>query len=60
MPHFEFGHDYEVTGRSLLLFILRPSAGTQLGSDALRSFQHVRQLFQETVEKDLVLPDNGS
>jgi len=24
---FKFGHPYEVTGRSLLLFLLRPSKG---------------------------------
>jgi isoamylase len=60
LPHFSFGHVYEVTARSLVLFILRPAAGTQLGSDALRSFHHVRELFQEAVEKDLVLPESGS
>jgi glycogen operon protein len=38
---FPFGHVYEVTGRSLLLFMLRPEIGAQAGGDADRSFAHV-------------------
>jgi isoamylase len=57
MPHFPFGHVYEVTGRSLLLFILRPAVGTDLKSGALRSFHHVRELFQQAIEEDLMLPE---
>jgi glycogen operon protein len=57
MPHFRFGHVYEVTGRSLLLFILRPAAGADLAGDALHSFHHVRELFQQALADDLVLPE---
>jgi len=60
MPRFRFGHLYEVTGRSLLLFILRPALGADPGSDAVRSFQHVSELFQEAVEEDVALPQNGN
>ena len=35
-----FGHDYEVTGRSLLLLMLQPTSdGRQVGAE--RSFRHV-------------------
>jgi glycogen operon protein len=41
LPRFRFEHVYEVTGRSLLLFMLRPEIGALAGGDADRSFQHV-------------------
>jgi glycogen operon protein len=42
---FAFGHDYEVTGRSLLLFILQPTAdGTHVAAE--RSFRHVLEAVQ--------------
>jgi glycogen operon protein len=51
MPEFEFGHDYVVTGRSLLLFVLRPDR-TQDGSTAAeRSFQRVVQTFEDAASK---------
>jgi glycogen operon protein len=43
MQGFEFGHSYEVTGRSLLLFILRPARQKGMPTDADRSFQHVME-----------------
>ena len=48
VPHFPFGHEYEVTGRSLLLFVLEPmrsKAGQT--TDAERSFQHVVQAVEQ-------------
>src|SRR5215475_11906219 len=41
MPRFAFGQVYEVTGRSLLMFMLRPESGTRSGGEAGRSFRHV-------------------
>jgi isoamylase len=48
LPSFEFGHAYEVTGRSLVLFVLEP-ARSKVGqsTDAERSFQHVVQAVKE-------------
>jgi glycogen operon protein len=41
LSRFDFGHSYEVTGRSLLLFILEPARTRKRSTDAERSFQHV-------------------
>jgi isoamylase len=41
MHDFEFGETYEVTGRSLLLFILKPSRQRGRTTAADESFQHV-------------------
>ena len=38
-----FGHEYEVTARSLLLFILQPTGTRGHATDAERSFRHVVQ-----------------
>ena len=46
LPRFPFGHVYEVTGRSLLLFMLRPAAGAHAGGDADRSFEHVLEALR--------------
>jgi pullulanase/glycogen debranching enzyme len=46
MPRFSFGHVYEVTARSLLLFMLRPEGGLRSGGDADRSFDHVVDILQ--------------
>jgi isoamylase len=40
IPQLAFGHRYEVTGRSLILFMLRPVLASST-SDASRSFEHV-------------------
>jgi glycogen operon protein len=42
-----FGHDYEVTGRSLLLFILKPTRTRGQITDSERSFQHVVQAVED-------------
>ena len=54
MPRFAFGHDYEVTGRSLLLFMLEPEAGS--ATDAEHSFMHVIQTLDRAAEAPLPLP----
>jgi isoamylase len=41
LSRFPFGHSYDVTGRSLSLFMLRPQAGASAGSAADQSFDHV-------------------
>ncbi len=46
LPIFSFGHVYEITGRSLLLFMLRPEAGVRSGGDADRSFDHVVEVLK--------------
>jgi glycogen operon protein len=47
LPRFRFGHVYEVTGRSLLLFMLRPEIGAEAGGDADRSFAHVAEVLKQ-------------
>ncbi|HYF56261.1 MAG TPA: glycogen debranching enzyme GlgX, partial [Salinarimonas sp.] len=42
-----FGHSYEVTGRSLLLFILKPTRTKGQATDSERSFQHVVRAVEE-------------
>jgi glycogen operon protein len=41
LKDFPFGHEYEVTGRSLLLFILQPTRSRARDTAAERSFRHV-------------------
>ncbi|KAA2244111.1 glycogen debranching protein GlgX [Salinarimonas soli] len=47
LTELPFGHDYEVTGRSLLLFILKPTRTRGQGTDSERSFQHLVQAVEE-------------
>src|SRR5262249_8862351 len=47
MPEFDFGHDYVVTGRSFLLFILRPERTHYRATPAERSFQRVVQTLDD-------------
>ena len=54
-PRFQFGDVYAVTGRSLLLFMLRP--GADASADALRSFRHVMTEYVGAVADEIVLPD---
>jgi isoamylase len=42
-----FEHEYTVAGRSLLLFMLRPAAGTRAGGDADLSFAHVMEALEQ-------------
>lgn len=48
-PSFAFGHDYEVTGRSLLLFILQPTSESRVAAE--RSFRHVLEAVQSTAAR---------
>ena len=45
-PVFSFGHDYAVTGRSLLLFMLKP-ASTRHRDDSVRSYRHVMAEYDQ-------------
>ena len=47
MPEFDFGHEYVVTGRSFLLFILQPERTHLWPTAAERSFQRVVQTLEE-------------
>jgi isoamylase len=47
LSRFSFGHVYEITGRSLLLFMLRPAIGVQAGGDADQSFAHVVNVLRQ-------------
>ncbi len=47
LPELPFGHDYEVTGRSLLLFILKPTRTRGQGTDSERSYQHLMQAVED-------------
>jgi glycogen operon protein len=56
-PHFEDGYEYEVTGRSLLLFMLRPSDLRSRASPAARSFGHVLREFQRAHAAGVSVPN---
>ncbi|MBE7158327.1 MAG: glycogen debranching enzyme GlgX, partial [Rhodospirillales bacterium] len=44
---FKFGTGYDVTGRSLLMFVLKPEDSPGDGDNAMeRSYQHVMQAFE--------------
>jgi glycogen operon protein len=58
LEHFDFGHIYEVTGRSLLLFILRPARQKGHQTDADRSFQHVLEAFETVISSPVAFPRN--
>ena len=45
-PAFDFGHDYAVTARSLLLFMLKPQS-TRHRDDEVRSYRHVIAEFDQ-------------
>jgi glycogen operon protein len=49
LEDFDFGRMYEVTGRSLLLFILRPARQKGRQTEADRSFQHVLDAFETVI-----------
>jgi isoamylase len=56
LPNFEFDHEYEVTGRSLLLFILEPTRTRGQHTDAERSYKHVVQAFESATISPVVFP----
>jgi isoamylase len=56
LEEFDFGQVYEVTGRSLLLFILRPARQKGHQTDADRSFQHVLDAFEAVTSTPVGFP----
>jgi glycogen operon protein len=46
LPRVPIGHVYAVTGRSLLLLMLRPESGRRSGGEADRSFAHVAEALE--------------
>ncbi len=59
LVEFQFGHSYEVTGRSLLLFILKPARQKGRTTDADRSFQHVLDAYEEATSTPVVFPQKA-
>ncbi|RDI61243.1 glycogen debranching protein GlgX [Microvirga subterranea] len=53
---FAFGHEYTVTARSLLLFILEPTRTKGQATDAERSYLHVLQAFEDASSELVPLP----
>ena len=49
----DFGHAYEVAGRSLLLFVLQPYRTPDRSTAAERSFQRVFQTIDEASTKSV-------
>jgi glycogen operon protein len=47
LKEFSFGHEYEVTGRSLLLFVLQPTPTKGRDTNAERSFRQVVEAVDE-------------
>ncbi|HZH52200.1 MAG TPA: glycogen debranching protein GlgX [Microvirga sp.] len=47
LEKFAFGHEYTVTGRSLLLFILEPTRTKGQATEAERSYLHILQAFED-------------
>jgi isoamylase len=45
-----------VTGRSLALFVLRPTHTKGQSTDAERSYQHVMQAFEDASSESVALP----
>ncbi|MEA2934747.1 MAG: isoamylase, partial [Variibacter sp.] len=54
-PTFPFGHEYLTTGRSFLLFVLRPERGGVAGPGPEQSFRHVLREMQNA-RHGLALP----
>jgi glycogen operon protein len=59
LHEFSFGHTYEVTGRSFLLFILKPARQRGQLTDADRSFQHVLEAFETAISTPVAFPQNS-
>jgi glycogen operon protein len=53
LEELEFGHPYDVTGRSLLLLVLQPTRTRQRSTAAERSFQRVVQTVEEASLKSV-------
>jgi isoamylase len=54
LVELNFAHLYEVTGRSLLLFVLKPTPTVHRSTAAERSFQHVVQAIEEASLKSVL------
>lgn len=57
---FSFSHEYTVTARSLLLFILEPTRTKGQATDAERSYLHVLQAFEDASSELVPLPPANS
>jgi glycogen operon protein len=57
LSRFPNGHEYGVTGNSLVLFMTRPDEHERGSEDAQRSYQYVVAAFHRAVDEDLVLPN---
>jgi glycogen operon protein len=51
---YEFGREYEIAGRSVVLFIHEPTRTKGRGTDAERSFLHVLEGFETAASKPLL------
>jgi glycogen operon protein len=59
LHEFAFGDIYEVTGRSFLLFILKPERHKGRLTDADRSFQHVLDAFGTAISTPVAFPERS-
>jgi glycogen operon protein len=59
LHEFGFGDIYEVTGRSFLLFILKPERHKGRLTDADRSFQHVLDAFGTAISTPVAFPERS-
>jgi glycogen operon protein len=57
LSYFPFGDAYMVTGRSLLLFMVRPAEGARADSGPEESFIHVVQAFRSAAAEPVPLPE---
>ncbi len=56
LSYFPFGADYTVTGRSLLLFMVRPAEGSRADTGPEDSFAHVVQAFRAAAAEPVLFP----
>jgi isoamylase len=56
LTDLDFGHEYEVTGRSLLLFLLKPTRTKGQMTDAERSYHHVVQAYEDITTTPVAFP----
>jgi glycogen operon protein len=57
LSYFPFGQSYTVTGRSLLLFMVRPAEGARADTGPEDSFAHVVQAFRSAAAEPVMLPN---
>ena len=57
LPAFPIGHEYGATGRSLLLFMTKPTVGQPGTEEAQRSYLHVVAAFQRSLARALPFPE---